>query len=295
MQNGFLILISVLAFSANQMVTRFFQLKLQKTKHSILIYQALFCLVASAAYFGVTFFKKTGFSLNILLSAILFGLCFAFAVLFSAKCMEMGYMSLSSVIINMSLILPVMFSWIVLKEKIEKNAVIGLLLIIVTLVLSSLSEKDNSEGRIKKWLLFVIIAFVANGGSAIVQKQYISNNSSSYLMPFMGTAYAVSALIFAVCFIKKNKAEKLPFKEQIEKPCLLFVLAVISGLGSFGGNGILGFLCNRVNGGVLYPCINGGLCVVIALYSFVIFKEEFNVKKLAAIIIGLAAIVLLNL
>ncbi len=297
MQNGILILLSVLSFSANQIMTRLFQTKLQKSAGSIHLYQAIFTLVASLAYFTLAFATGVTFSPHILIPSALFGICFSGAILFSAACMKMGYMSLSSVIINLSLILPVMFSWVVMDEPIELVSVIGLMLIIVTLVLSALSAGGGNDGgkSLKKWLVFVLIAFVCNGCSAIVQKQYKSSYGEADLMMFMGFAYLVSSIIFWIYTAGGDWRNKLPFSEQIKNPQLLPIIVLVSGLGSFLGNGLLGYLCDKVNGGVLYPCINGGLSIVVAISSFVIFKEKLNAKKVAAICTGIVAIVLLNL
>ncbi len=292
--NGLLILLSVLSFSTNSISTRTFQTKLQKAKHSINLYQALFTLIAAAAYFTLALIQGVTFSAHMLLPAALFGICFSLAVLFSAECMGMGYMSLTSVITNLSLILPVAFSWIVLHEKVELNAVAGLLLIILTLVLSSLSAGKGEGGNKAKWLFFVSIAFLANGGSAIVQKQYKASYGENDFMMFMGFAYLTSSLIFAATYIKRNADAKIAFKEQIKKPMLLPILSLLSGLGSFAGNGLLGYLCDKVNGGILYPCINGGLCIVVSISSFLIFKEKPTVRKISAICTGIVAIVLLN-
>lgn len=275
-------------------MTRFFQLKVQKTKNSINLYQSMLCISAAIAYFLAAIKSQNVFSFEILLPAVFFGFCFAITILFTAKCMEMGYMSISGVIINLSLILPVIYSWFILHEKIRVTSVIGLLLIIVTLVLSSISAETGKKGDMKKWLLFVSIAFFTNGGSAVTQKQYVSANGDQNLMLFMGIAYFVGAIILGAVYLNRETGHSHSLKEQVSGFWALFFVAIVSGLGSFMGNALLGFLSNKVNGGILYPCINGGLSVVVAIASFVLFKEKLNRKKIAAIVVGIIAIVLLN-
>ena len=295
MQNEFLILIAVFAFSSTQITTRFFQLKQQKSRHSINLYQALYTLVAALAYFCVSFVQGISFSSNVILPSLLFGICFAFATLGFAKCMDMGYMSLSAVIINLSLILPVMFSWTFMGERVTLKAVIGLVLIIITLILSSLSTDRGFKEKNKKWLFYIIIAFLANGSSAIVQKQYKAAFGEEDLMMFMSLAYLTASIIFLATYIFKDLKSDVKIKEQVKNPVMLLLLAFISGLGSFGGNGLLGVLCDKVNGGILYPCINGGLSIVSALSSFLIFKETLTSKKIIALCSGISAIILLNI
>ncbi len=297
MSNGIFILISILSFSANTILTRFFQTKLQKLPYSIRLYQALFSLAAALAYFAVSLIQKVPFSTQILLPSVMFGICFAGALLFSAKCMEMGFMALSSVIINLSLILPVVFSWIVMDEPVFPNEVVGLVLILITLVLSSLSAGSKSGNRVntKKWLLFVLVAFLCNGFSAVIQKQHKASSAADDMMLFMGFAYLTSAIIFTCTYAVDLTRHPVGLSAQVTSPRLLPVIALLSGLGSFAGNGILGYLCDKVSGGVLYPCINGGLSIVVALTSFLFFKERIHVMKIIAICTGVFAIIVLNI
>ncbi len=290
-----LILPAVLSFAANQLMTRTFQVRIEKRNYAINLYQAAFTLVAAIAYLIFALATGSCFFAELLLPALLFGIGFSLASLFSAKCMAMGYMSLTSVIVNLSLILPVIFSWMAMGEDVTANAVIGLLLILLTLVLSSLSAGQSGSADIKIWLPFVMIAFLANGSTAILQKQYKANYGEEELMLFMGIAYLVSALIFAGVYLSRCLRAREHVREQMAGIRYLPLLALVSGLGSFGGNALLGYLCDKIDGAILYPCLNGGLCVTVALASFLIFREKPSVRKLLAVAIGVLAIVILNL
>lgn len=289
-----LIFLSVLAFSLNSIMTRTFQVALQRKEYAIRLYQSLFCSVAALAYFLLGLINGACFSFEMLLPAILFGIFFAAAVLFIAACTDLGYMSLTAVIVNMSLLIPVFYSVFFLEEPFTPLMLVGLFLVLLTLTISSLGKGNGDGADIKRWLLFVVIAFLANGGSAVTQKIYVKSYGDSNLMLFMGIAYTVSALIFAVFYIEKRKKDPAPLQEQIRKPYLLPLLALISGIGSFGGNGLLGILSDKVDGGILYPSVNGGLAVTVALASFLIFKEKPTCKKGIAILTGIAAIIVLN-
>ncbi len=293
--NGILIIVAVFAFAANSVMTRTFQVKMQKARHVINLYQSLLTFFGGTAYIVLALADGIKFSSHMVLPALLFGACFAFTSLASVKCMSIGYMSLTSVIVNLSLILPVMFSWIVMQEDVNANSVIGLVLIIITLVLSSLSAGKGEGGNLKIWLPLVLIAFTCNGSTAILQKQYKASYGEDDLILFMGISYIVASVIFACVYMIRDHRADIKFSEQLKFPKLLPLLGLVSGLGSFVGNLILGDLCDKVNGGVLYPCINGGLCVLVSIISFVVFKEKLSKKKIAAICVGVTAIILLNL
>ena len=55
------------------------------------------------------------------------------------------------------------------------------------------------------------------------------------------------------------------------------------------------YLADKVDGAILYPCINGGLCLLLTVMSCIFFREKLTLKKSIAIALGCAAIVILNL
>ena len=76
---------------------------------------------------------------------------------------------------------------------------------------------------------------------------------------------------------------------------LFIAVSCLAGVGSFGGNLLLGRLTSEVLAAILYPCINGGLAVLTTLLSFFFFKEKVTVQKICSVLLGAAAIVVLNL
>lgn len=46
---------------------------------------------------------------------------------------------------------------------------------------------------------------------------------------------------------------------------------------------------------LLYPLVNGGIGVFVAVASCVIFREKLTLQRLLTILVGLSAIVVLNL
>ena len=120
-------------------------------------------------------------------------------------------------------------------------------------------------------------------------QQLLQANSGA----FLGTAYLVSAIVIAILFfVKKGNQQTTHFVQSLPKTV---AYSLLSGFGSFAGNGLLMYLSTKINGGVLYPVINGGLCLVCSAVSFLVFREKPTRQKAAAILTGLAAIVLLCL
>ncbi len=284
-------LAAVVCFSANSVCTRFFQVKLQSERHSISAYQALFCTVAAVLFFLSG--EKEIPTADTVCSGILFGVFFFCAVMFSTAGFEKGSMALTSVIVNMSLILPVLYSTLILGEKMGVGHVVGIVLFLVTFVLSSDSVKKERIGR--GWLIVVLVAFLCNGMSAVVQKRYILHSEEAQTGLLMAIAYLTAALLFAGRFLLSPEGMRKEERPTVRYSLSLCVVAMISGAGSFGGNLLLCNLSDKINGSVLYPCVNGGLCLLLTGVSCLIFREKLNVRKTIALLCGGIAIVILNL
>jgi multidrug transporter EmrE-like cation transporter len=82
--------------------------------------------------------------------------------------------------------------------------------------------------------------------------------------------------------------------KALVRPLLLLVIAM-GGFGGFIGNSILMSLNTAMPASLLYPLVNGGIAVIVAIMSCVIFKEKLTLQRALTILVGLAAIVTLNL
>ncbi len=292
--NILLLICGVFSFAVNSISVRAFQLKCSESKYDVNLFQSLFCLTGATAYAisGHFVYDLTG---KQLLSAISFGIFFAGAVLFIASCYTCGPMSVTSVIVNSSVIIPVLYSRFSLKENITVSQTVGIILLIITFILSAFNSENKKQKRINfKWLIFVFVAFVSNGITAVIQKNYKLSAPDSDGNIFMSAAYFTAAVVLLIAFsVMKNKSEKNFVSNKRLLLSSAFVL--IAGLGSFAGNGILMRLSTQLPAAILYPFVNGGICVTASVFSILFFGERLNLKKALTIIIGLSAVIVLNL
>ncbi|NMP38274.1 MAG: hypothetical protein GX051_09200 [Clostridiales bacterium] len=289
--NTVLALICASAFSLNSLSIRFFQLKLMRVSRDVKLFQFLFCAVASCAYMLAGGFVFTLTPRDILLAAS-FGILFAVCILASAECYVCGPMSVTSVIMNSSVVVPVIYSCAVLHESISVTQIIGLMLLIATFVILSGGSK-KSNGISARWFILVLISFFANGSTAVIQKVYKLSAAPGGGYDFMGVAYAIAALaVFAAFAADKRKAES---GKGFSSAPLFVVLVLVAGLGSFCGNGMLLNLSTVMPASLLYPLMNGALCIIVAAVSLLVFREKVTPRKLSAIACGLGAIIVLNL
>ncbi len=292
--NTLLLISGVLAFAVNSVSIRTFQLKCSQSKYDTDLFQSLFCVVGASAY---ALGGKSIFNLSIsqFLSAMLFGIFFACAVLFIAECYACGPMSLTSIIVNSSVIIPILYSCISLKESTTATQITGCILLAITFLFSAFNAESKENSKINfKWLIFVLIAFISNGLTAVIQKNYKISAPDSDGNIFMAIAYFTAGIILLISFFLKQRKAAIK-SDKIKHISLMAILVLVAGLGSFIGNGILMKLSNQMSAALLYPFINGGICVTLSLASILIFKEKLSIRKALTIIIGLSAVIVLNL
>ena len=292
--SSLLILISVLAFTCNGFGTRLFQTRLAHAERRLPLYQALFCGISMVCFWGYGKFALP--SLETCLYGVIFGILFFLASYMGAKCYMLGSMALTSVIMNMSLIVPLLYSIFFLKESITLLHVIGFCFFCASVICSAVTKDQQKKGNLL-WLLLVMVGFCSNGMTATIQKVYAIEAASKQDSVFLGVAYLTAALCFLVTFLLQRAKRKDEVLTPIRSAYVwkFIGIAVLAGVGSFGGNLLLGQLAPKVDAAILYPCINGGLAICTSLISFFFFKEKPTAQKVISILLGCAAIVVLNL
>lgn len=280
----------VLLFALNAILIRVFQLRFRDSEQRIWQFQALICLFSAIAFYCIAGRPELP-KLPTLLFGIAFGVVFFINCAANARCFEIGPMSLTEIILNMSLILPLLYSVFRLGAAFLPHHYIGTALILAAFVLAGLNREEGGHSSFR-WAFLAFVTFLTNGITAILQTEYEHFSSGGQGMLFMAIAYLTSALLFFAfhLFRRQKVASYSPARFAS-----MTALACASGLGSFGGQALLLVLCTRIEGPILYPCLNGGLCVVVAAFSFLFFKEKISLWKALSIVCGIGSIVILNL
>ena len=293
--NLLMLIFAIAAFAVNSVAIRIFQIHIGRDERDTDLFQGLFCLIAAVTYFAVSGFTYD-LSAKALVFSVLFGLFFASASLFSAFCYACGPMSVTSVITNASVIIPVIYGCIALRETITLWQITGCVLLTATFLISASGSNDKSVRVNTRWFIFVLIAFFSNGITAVLQKEYKLSVPVSGGNMFMAIAYLTAAILFFAIFIILSRVNKKEvYNKKVSHFALFAVLVLLAGLGSFAGNGIMFNLSIKLPASVLYPFINGGLCITVSIVSCLLLHEKLTKHKIAAILVGLCAVVALNL
>ena len=298
MQYYLLGLVSVLAFTFNVFGTKKYQVSVHESRRYLGLYQTLYCFIASVCFLLLSVF--TGhFDLTdpvTIAAGVGFGILFFGASRLSSIAYIKGSVSLTAVIVNLSLLLPVFYSIFYLHEPFDILHGIGLSLFIACLFLSAFSQKETGKAFSPVWLILVICGLLCNGTTGIIQKHYIMVHEMPNGTMLMTFGYSIATLCFLLTFLFERV--RIP-KQQLEfvgaDARKTLILALVSGAGSFVGNMLITYLSDKLPGPILFPLVNGGLCMSSSLVSFFYFKEKPTVMKWIAIICGACAVVILSI
>lgn len=291
--NFLLAILSASAHSVNSVSLRLYQTKFQKSVADLRLYQGLVMLLAAILYWVLN-----DFSLKLETAGFLLALCYGLDLVLTgitvSICYQCGPMSLTSVISNACVVLPIAVGCIFYNERLNLNQIIGCVLLFITFVLPCF-ERTSGSGKISwKWFPLIILAFFFNGMGAVLLNIYGRAADAAGRNAYLSIGYFTCALLYLVISLFHHKRMGLVPGKGFFSPLLALVL-VCSALGSFLGNGILMALNTKMPATILYPMVNGGIGVLVAIVSCTVFKEKLTVLKFIAILTGIASIVFLNL
>lgn len=247
------------------------------------------------AYGGFSF----GWDLLTFLTACAYGLCYSLTFVFMLKALEYGYVSLVSLIMAYSLMLPTIFGIFFYKEYPSVWFYIGLALLVAAVFLirkKDPKEKEKTEQTQKKvvgkWIVYAFIAMIMNGALSILQTYQQKSTGGEFRSEFMMTAmiivFAFSAIKIAITARSNKESVVVNFKKG-------WWVAAIYGIANALLNLLVMVAVGLLPSGIIFSTICGVSLVITFIFSVTIFKERLNPAQVIGFIIGLCSTVIMNL
>lgn len=220
--------------------------------------------------------------------AFCMGIFFIFIFLLMAESSQVNGISMTSVANKMSLIIPVIAGIFLYNESITWLMVTGIILALVSVILTSI--KDKSMALSKNGTFILILIFFGSGLIDIMMKymqhHYLSENEGAAFVMVIFMAAAIFGLLWMLLtqrdrFRNFNKAS--------------IVGGIALGIPNFGSIYflILALEKSGLQSSVLYPINNMGIVGISALFGILIFKEKINLINFIGILLAIAAIALI--
>jgi multidrug transporter EmrE-like cation transporter len=279
-----LLLISIILGVTAQDVTK----KIYNKKSSA---PGTYFFVTLSALVAAIFFTLTSGSLSFNMDLIPYSAAFAVAyttgVVGSVVAIASGPLSLTTLIVSFSLMLPTLYGLIFRNDPISIGLFPGLVLLAASLVLIN---KRDAEVKINpKWVISVIFAFLGNGFCTIAQNVQQVRFSGNYKSEFMIIALAITAVAALVMtLIKERKII------QKQSP-LCYSLGVICGAANGAVNYIVMVLSLRMHASVMFPIISAGGILMAAILSMTVYREKLSKLQKIGLALGILAIIVLNI
>ena len=279
----FFYLISIIFAGAFQNIIK--KLFAQKTSGKGVYFFSLLTSLAAMLFFAIT---SGGFEWNaeLLLYAGLFALSYVTAMVSSITAVACGALSITSLIISYSLMVPTVYGLIFLKDPISFGLLPGLALLAISLFL--INQKNTDSPITFKWIICVLIAFAGSGMCSVFQKMQQNAFDGAYKNEFMILSLAIVVVILSILVIKKERKE-------IKAVAGVGWTALACGIANGIVNLFVMILSNIMPVSLMFPMISAGGIVITYLFSRFFYKEKLTKKQFAGFVIGMVSVVFLNL
>lgn len=249
------------------------------------------------SFFAMCFFMAVNrnwtWSADLILPAAAFGLSYAAATVFVVLAIKCGSLAKTTLITSYSLMVPALAGLLILREPLGIPMLVGMILLVLSLWLTNHRKATAGAPKEKvtaKWVIFVLLGFVGNGMCSTVQKltpHFLGEdiNQNLYMIAALGLS---SAVLISASFLTKETDLRSTLK--IGAPLSLFC-------GLFNGavNYLAIYLNQFIPASVMFPVLSAGELILIVPYSLLVRRERFTIKQWAGFVIGVAAVIFLNL
>ena len=223
----------------------------------------------------------------------LFSAAFAlFTVIFQlsyTKALSIGNVSLTVMMVNLSMLLPVLVSATFYKEALSYARIIGIFLTVLSFTLC-VEIKDQSKIS-KKWLCLAVVAMSANGSIGITQKIFGVSRFHTEKEAFVACSYLLAFLITICIFtVIRIRGES----SAVYKNRSLYLFSASVGIILAGFQWLNTYAIATLDGTFLFPVYSGGSIILSTLAGIIFFKDRFLPKQWISILIGIVAVVIMN-
>ncbi len=256
---------------------------------------ALFSFLFFLWKYLITDTCKTDFTMALLPYALAGAFCYCVASVAAYIAYQTGPFAITGLIFSFSIMLTSGFGIIFFDEPYSVWTFVAFALVIVSLLLikAPKGKEDADQNRDDKkvsaiWLAAVIINLILSPAYSILvkwqQREFNNTVNNEFVLIAIGLSAAV---LFAVGFAMAKKESK-----NIIKTC--FPYASTAGLAN-GANNMLTIVLNTLFPlSVISPTRSIMTKAASLAIAYFVFKERFTVRQMIGIIVGVVAIVLLN-
>ena len=291
--NFLLLLLSGAIASLSGLSIRSFQLYVQKHPLQMQFYQVL-----SMGIGGIIYLLLSGFLFPTEPAAwglaLAFGVCLATSSIGYAEALHNGPFSLTGIINSCNVLIPILVGYIVFREQLLLPHLVGIVLLLATFFLSGTGGKSEQRELRPVWYFQILLSFLGNGFGAVILSAFAKLPTPCSSNSFMAVGFLFGSLLLLL-YVLLRRVRKPGSVFVLQPSWLLAGLLAVSTLCVFGCNSLMIRLAAVYPSAMLFPVYNGISSVLSCLASCLLLREAIGKKKLLTILLGIGAVVLLNL
>lgn len=188
------------------------------------------------------------------------------------------------------ILLPMFYSIVFLGDSLSLMQIAAIVIMLGSFVLMNLKEIKLKGAPVSYYVLCLLL-FLFNGiYSVLLKVQSVYNDDQSKEMVII--TFGVMGLISLVQLIFKEKKDTPAAFRLDDKSIVLMALCIISATLAIN---VVVLIMPYVNLSVFYTLNNGGVLLLSAAYSVVLFKEKLSVPKVIGILMAIASVTMLSI
>lgn len=250
--------------------------------------QGVLFLCGGAALLLFGKIPQNGLSAETMGYAVPYGLLLIPAQWLYTAALAKGNTAICSTVYSLGFILPTLSGALLWAEPISILDALGILCAAAAVVASGVRSQSRGKRSGSHYFVPLLVAMLSSGGLGILQKLQQRSDGADQKALFLLVAFLIAAgisLLFALCMRKEEGAAVHPQ-----------TIAVASGIGvCFGCCNLLNTtLAGLLPSAILFPTLNVSVILLSLLCGAVFFKERLSKREVTVLLLGGAAIALLN-
>ena len=213
---------------------------------------------------------------------------------FGLEALKDGAMVLASMASSAGLLLPCIFGVFMFDEPMSPMQLIGILLLIFSGWLLIGYSKKLKGSFTPRTMLLLLGSMLSNGFTMVAQKMFSKYLPDVSVSVFSFLAFGLVGVGMCIGLFpqltKKEKHEeikKLPKALWFYGAGLSTILLIINQLATIAAK--------VIPSAIMFPINDGGATIITALTGAVVFKEKLTPRSVAGLVLGIAALIVINL
>lgn len=258
-----------------------------------IIYNYIVCLIVGSAIMGQSPVQGEFWLTDWFPYAFGLGATFIATFILIARTVQVYGISVNAVVQRMSLLIAVIFAFIVFGEAVTTFKIIGIIFALIAVILSSIKKTENETATNTKkslLILFPISVFLLSGGIECVlqyvQKTILQNDLGQ--LQFTTFLFGTAAFFGVFILIFNLITKRMTFDKKH------LIAGIALGVPNFGSiYFLLKALDTEWDSSVVLPVNNVGVIIVSSIVAILLFREKLSRLNLLGILLAVFAIILM--